>query len=113
MSFVIVHDGLSIIPKLVLVPQSGNFVPNFAVVFENRCQVFSAPNFAIPNIARPPPPQYRRKGIPLRHIYLVGNSVSLLRTVLRAAVQNESEFSRMKKISLLLCHCLRQASCCR
>ena len=48
---------------LVLVPQSANFVPNFAMQFQNWCQNFPAPNVAIPNIARsypPPPPRYLR-----------------------------------------------------
>ena len=46
---------------LVLVPQSGNLVPNFAAVFPNWGPFFSAPNFAIPYFARsssPPPPRY-------------------------------------------------------
>ena len=37
---------------LVLVLQCRHFVPKCAVAFENWCQIFSAPTFAIPNIAR-------------------------------------------------------------
>ena len=47
---------------LVLMPQSGNFVPNFAMLFQNSCQSFTAPNYTIPNFARSksPPLLYGR-----------------------------------------------------
>ena len=34
----------------------GEFVPNFAAVLKNSCQIFTAPNFAIPTRTPPPPP---------------------------------------------------------
>ena len=37
---------------LLLMPQLGNFVQNFAAVSKNSCQIFTAPNFAVPNFAR-------------------------------------------------------------
>ena len=40
-----------VLQPLVLVQQSGDFAPNSAVVFKTGGQNFSAPNFAIPNIA--------------------------------------------------------------
>ena len=38
------HYSLSVL----VVPQSGIFVPKFPAVFKNWCQIFSAPNFPIP-----------------------------------------------------------------
>ena len=55
----------------VLMPQSGHFVPNFAMGFEDSCQIVTAPNSAILNFARskpaprPPPVGLCHWGVPL------------------------------------------------
>ena len=42
--------------SVLVVPQSGNFVPNVLVVFENCYQISSTPTFTIPDFARANPP---------------------------------------------------------